>query len=136
MKNLILIISLSTAFSTAFANTKVGGGGWRGMDTFRVSEGHELSTFDGVNGSGSGPRPSANALVGGSGGGGGPRPHVDYIQTIKLDQYEVEFKYKGFDTKEIKVEKLPVIDVDQRFLDAIKDSFSDKAWKPVQFDMN
>ena len=117
MKNLILIISLSTAFSTAFANTKVGGGGWRGMDTFRVSEGHELSTFD-------------------SGSGVGPRPNqIDYIQTISLDQYEVEFKYKGFDAKEIKIEKLPVIEVDQKFLDAIKESFSDKEWKPVQFDM-
>lgn len=134
MKNLILIISLSTAFSTAFANTKVGGGGWRGMDTFRVSEGHDLSAFD--SGSSVGPRPTV-AQTGVNGSGTGPIPNrIDYIQTIKLDQYEVEFKYKGFDTKEIKVEKLPVIDVDQRFLDAIKDSFSDKEWKPVQFDMN
>lgn len=119
MKNLILMVSLSMSFSSAFANTKVGGGGWRGMGTFKVSENQDLSTLAGVNG-----------------GGGGTRPQTDYVQTISLDQYEVEFKYKGFDTKEIKVEKLPVVDVDQKFLDAIKDSFSDKEWKPVQFDMN
>ncbi len=58
------------------------------------------------------------------------------MRTITYAEFTQLFKYKGFDTKEIKVEKLPVIDVDQRFLDAIKDSFSDKEWKPVQFDMN
>lgn len=100
------------------------------------------TSFAGVNGSGTGPRPGMGVFsFGGNSGSGGTRPGigtfqmsvpVDFVKSIGFDRTgNIQFQYKGFDKNQVEAHTANIHDVSEKYLDALKRSQESQQWEPV-----
>lgn len=121
------------------------------------------TSFAGVNGSGTGPRPGMGVFsFGSSGGGVGPRPGVDIfssggnsgsggtrpgmgmfkmsapvdlVKSIDFDRTgNVQFQFKGFEKPQVEIHSINIQDVSEKYLDALKRSQKSQQWEPVDLE--
>lgn len=79
------------------------------------------------------------SIAGVGGGGVGPRPtmfsrqNADLVRTLEINRDKATFLYKPFDGPRIEMKTIEVIDIDDRYLQALIDSQRINDWMTISF---